>query len=55
MEDMATAEISRTQVWTWYKHNQVLSSGVRTRDAYTKFLDEEVRKLQVRFLNQFIG
>ena len=43
---MATAEISRTQIWTWYKHNQVLSSGARTRDAYPKFLEEEVRKLQ---------
>jgi len=73
MEDMATAEISRTQVraqprgrvvscvplclspllphpvrgqiWTWWLHNQKLSSGIGAREAYAKILPEEVAKL----------
>lgn len=45
MEDLATAEISRTQVWTWFMHNQLLTHEVRTKDIYTKVLAEEVSKL----------
>jgi malate synthase len=27
MEDAATAEISRTQVWQWIKHNAIMEDG----------------------------
>ena len=32
MEDAATAEISRSQVWQWLRHGQVSEDEVRARD-----------------------
>jgi malate synthase len=45
MEDAATAEISRTQVWQWMKHNTKLNDG-RLIDASLcrKIIDEELEK-----------
>jgi malate synthase len=36
MEDAATAEISRTQIWQWRKHNVRLDNGKTTDDALVK-------------------
>ncbi|MFW5691256.1 MAG: malate synthase A [Chloroflexota bacterium] len=43
MEDAATAEISRTQVWQWLHHNATLDDG-RTVDEglFGQFLEEEM-------------
>jgi malate synthase len=46
MEDAATAEISRAQIWQWIKHGVHTSSGERvTRELYERLRDEEVAKL----------
>ena len=43
MEDAATAEISRTQVWQWLKHGAVLADGRPvTRELTLKIVDEEI-------------
>ncbi|HZP11395.1 MAG TPA: malate synthase A [Nevskiaceae bacterium] len=43
MEDAATAEISRTQIWQWLKHGASLSDGRPvTRELVLKILDEEL-------------
>ena len=50
MEDAATAEISRSQVWQWIHHgNGVLADGRRvTRDLVHALFDEELAKLRGR-------
>ena len=46
MEDAATAEISRAQLWQWIRHGTPLADGrVMTRALYETVRDEEVRKL----------
>jgi malate synthase len=47
MEDAATAEISRAQVWQWIRHGAKLADG-RTVDATRcgAMLDEELQKLR---------
>jgi malate synthase len=47
MEDAATAEISRTQVWQWIHHQEgVLDDGTEvTKDLFRKVLSEELEKL----------
>ena len=39
MEDAATAEISRTQLWQWIHH------GAITRKRYEQIRDEELKKI----------
>ncbi|SDQ50666.1 malate synthase A [Flagellimonas zhangzhouensis] len=47
MEDAATAEISRTQVWQWLKFNAMLDDGRKlTSELYQSILDEEVAKIR---------
>lgn len=47
MEDAATAEISRTQIWQWVKGNVVLSNGKKvTEEYFSSILDEEVESNQ---------
>ena len=47
MEDAATAEISRTQLWQWLHNGVTLASGeVFTEDLYARLRDEELIKLQ---------
>jgi malate synthase len=47
MEDAATAEISRTQIWQWVHHGAKLSDGrVVTRDLVREILDEETAKIR---------
>lgn len=47
MEDAATAEISRAQVWEWVKKRAVLDDGRRvTRELVRALLDEEMAALR---------
>jgi malate synthase len=49
MEDAATAEISRTQVWQWIRHGARLADGrVVTRELVKELLDEETAALRER-------
>ncbi len=46
MEDAATAEISRAQLWQWIHHKAALEDGrVVTPDLYSKFRSEELENL----------
>jgi malate synthase len=46
MEDAATAEISRSQVWQWVHHGATLSSGQRvTRDLVLSLIPDELDKI----------
>ena len=46
MEDAATAEISRAQLWQWIRHGATTTDGEAiTRDRYARVRDEEVEKL----------
>jgi len=47
MEDAATAEISRSQVWQWIRHGAKLADGRRvTRELCHETLEEELRRLK---------
>jgi malate synthase len=47
MEDTATAEISRSQVWQWLHNDIVLADSAElvTRDLVERIVDEEIAKL----------
>jgi malate synthase len=46
MEDAATAEIARSQLWQWVHHGATLDDGRKvTADLYRKLRDEELAKL----------
>lgn len=46
MEDAATAEISRSQIWQWIRHAAKLDDGRPvTRELYMQIRDEELAKL----------
>jgi malate synthase len=46
MEDAATAEISRAQVWQWLRHGARLSDGRNvTADLIQRIISEELQKL----------
>ena len=51
MEDAATAEISRAQVWQWIRHPRgVLSDGRKvTKELFRQVLDEELKKLETQW------
>jgi malate synthase len=47
MEDAATAEISRTQIWQWLRHRATLDDGrTVTRDLVAKTIDEEYARVR---------
>lgn len=47
MEDAATAEIARTSIWQWIRHQQMLSSGQQvTAELFLRWLNEELQLLQ---------
>ena len=47
MEDAATAEISRSQIWQWIRHGAVLEDGrVVTRELVREVLDEELARIR---------
>jgi malate synthase len=46
MEDAATAEISRSQIWQWIRHGAQLDDGrTVTRELYMRIRDEELARL----------
>jgi malate synthase len=47
MEDAATAEISRSQVWQWIRHGVVLDDGTPvTRELVRRLEDEELARIR---------
>ena len=47
MEDAATAEISRAQVWQWLKHGAQLDDGrVIDRALFDQFLADETKGIE---------
>jgi malate synthase len=47
MEDVATAEISRSQVWQWVRHSARLAEGPTVdADLVREIADEEMAKLK---------
>jgi malate synthase len=47
MEDAATAEISRSQVWQWMRHGVELADGQKvTRELVERIMDEELAKIR---------
>ncbi|MEJ2086779.1 MAG: hypothetical protein P8Y44_14105, partial [Acidobacteriota bacterium] len=53
MEDLATLEISRAQVWQWIHHNVELDDGIRVdRDLVACIFDEELEKIEAEYLAQ---
>ena len=47
MEDAATAEISRSQIWQWVHNGTKLEDGtVIDRELVTKILDEELERIR---------
>ena len=47
MEDAATAEISRTQLWQWIRHGaEIDGAGKMTREYYQRVRAEELARLQ---------
>jgi malate synthase len=48
MEDAATAEISRAQIWQWIRHKAKLSDGrIVTQELVLKTIDEELAKMKL--------
>src|SRR6195256_734545 len=49
MEDVATAEISRSQVWQWIRHSSKLSEGPTvSEDLVREIADDEMTKIRER-------
>jgi malate synthase len=49
MEDVATAEISRSQVWQWIRHSSRLSEGMPvTADLVREIADDELTQVRER-------
>src|SRR5580658_3422860 len=54
MEDAATAEISRSQVWQWIHNDVALDDGpVVTRELVERFIDEELTKIRAAAGEEF--
>jgi malate synthase len=49
MEDAATAEISRAQVWQWIKHGVQMTDGcIVTQDLVKEILNEELEQIKAK-------
>ena len=46
MEDAATAEISRAQVWQWIRHGADVGGGPVTKDRLHTVIDEEMEQIR---------
>ncbi|MCB0046466.1 MAG: malate synthase A [Caldilineaceae bacterium] len=54
MEDAATAEISRSQIWQWIHHNAALDDGRPvTRELYQQIMAEELDRLGGRETSRY--
>ena len=48
MEDAATAEISRAQIWQWLKHRAITIEGKEiTVEYFNLLLKEELKKIKI--------
>ena len=46
MEDAATAEISRSQLWQWLRNDTITNEGIAITSSYVESLiDDEVTKI----------
>jgi malate synthase len=55
MEDAATAEISRTQVWQWLKNEVILDDGRKFNlELYEELFNDEVEKLIKEFGDEYL-
>ena len=53
MEDAATAEIARAQLWQWLRHRVILEDGrVCTPELFDSLLHEEIRSLPFELANK---
>ncbi len=48
MEDAATAEICRSQIWQWIKHGATTDEGLVVADNFGRLLDEELRTIEAQ-------
>ncbi len=56
MEDAATAEISRAQLWQWLHHGAELKGGMRmTNDLYLRIAGEEESKIMAAYAERKLG
>jgi malate synthase len=46
MEDAATAEISRAQVWQWLHHKSLVDGAPLSRDHFARVVDEEMQRIR---------
>ena len=47
MEDAATAEISRSQLWQWQKHKKIMHDGKTiNNNYYNQIMNEELKKIK---------
>jgi malate synthase A len=46
MEDAATAEISRAQVWQWLHHKVTVDGKIIDADAFAKIVGEEMQRIR---------
>jgi malate synthase len=54
MEDAATAEISRSQVWQWRRHGVKLDTGVEvTAELVRRYEEEELEKIREQVGDEF--
>jgi malate synthase len=54
MEDAATAEISRSQVWQWVRHGVELDTGEKvTRELVRRYEEEELEKVREQVGDEF--
>jgi malate synthase len=54
MEDAATAEISRSQVWQWVRHGVTLDTGSKvTRELVRQYETEELEKIREQVGDEF--
>ncbi len=56
MEDAATAEISRSQIWQWVRHGAVLDDGrAVTSELVVAVADEEMEKIRAEVGDDFFA
>jgi malate synthase len=55
MEDAATAEISRSQLWQWLHFSSKLSDGrPMTRELYQQLVREEIQQIQMNEKTKYL-
>ena len=56
MEDAATAEISRAQIWQWIRHGAITAEGQNVSECFDQYLAEEMERIRAEIgQNRFEG